>query len=115
MPPGTWRFAPVCVRGRRPAWRSWPRVRLTRRSGSSARLDPQFARRAQPASRAEPLTDRELAVLRLLRGPLRLGEIARQMDLSGNTVKTHTRAIYRKLGVSSRREAVARARAAGLI
>ncbi len=64
---------------------------------------------------AEPLTGRETTVLRLLRGTLSRGEIARQLDLSPNTVKTHTRAIYRKLGVSTRYAAVSRGRELGLL
>ena len=56
----------------------------------------------------EPLTERELAVLRLLRGTLSLREIGQQLYLSQNTIKTHTQAIYRKLGVSARQDAVAK-------
>jgi LuxR family maltose regulon positive regulatory protein len=59
---------------------------------------------------AEPLTERERAVLSLLRNSLSVSEVARQLYLSVNTVKTHKRAIYRKLGVSSRQEAIERAR-----
>jgi ATP/maltotriose-dependent transcriptional regulator MalT len=58
---------------------------------------------------AEPLTEREQAVLSLLRQSLSVSEIARELYLSGNTVKTHKRAIYRKLGVASRQEAIERA------
>ncbi|HEX6524358.1 MAG TPA: LuxR C-terminal-related transcriptional regulator [Streptosporangiaceae bacterium] len=58
---------------------------------------------------AEPLTEREQAVLSLLRTSLSVSEIARELYLSTNTVKTHKRAIYRKLGVSSRQEAIERA------
>lgn len=54
----------------------------------------------------EPLTDRELDILRLLRGTLSLHEIAAELYLSFNTVKTHTRAVYRKLGVHTREDAV---------
>jgi LuxR family transcriptional regulator, maltose regulon positive regulatory protein len=55
-----------------------------------------------------PLTEREAGVLRLLRGPLSLREIGDELFLSQNTIKTHTRAIYRKLGVSTRDDAIAR-------
>jgi LuxR family maltose regulon positive regulatory protein len=58
---------------------------------------------------AEPLSDAEIAVLRLLATELSQREIAGQLFVSVNTVKTHTRLIYRKLGVGSRAEAVARA------
>jgi LuxR family maltose regulon positive regulatory protein len=54
----------------------------------------------------DPLTDREVTVLRLLGGSMLMREIAQELYLSQNTVKTHTRAIYRKLGVSTRRDAI---------
>jgi LuxR family transcriptional regulator, maltose regulon positive regulatory protein len=63
----------------------------------------------------ESLTERELAVLRLLRGALSLREIGQELDLSRNTIKTHTQAIYRKLGVSTRRDAVTRGKQAGIL
>jgi LuxR family maltose regulon positive regulatory protein len=64
-------------------------------------------REAQTTSRTdEPLTAREIDVLRRLAGPLNLGQIASELYLSQNTVKTHTMALYRKLGVRSRTEAV---------
>jgi len=63
----------------------------------------------------EPLTGREHAVLRLLTGTLSLREIARTMDVSPNTVKTHTQAVYRKLQVSGRQDAVAEGRRLGLL
>jgi LuxR family maltose regulon positive regulatory protein len=62
----------------------------------------------------EPLTDREATVLRLLRGTLSLREIGYELHLSPNTIKTHTRVIYRKLGVSTRRQAVEQGRRAGI-
>jgi DNA-binding NarL/FixJ family response regulator len=54
----------------------------------------------------EVLTEREIDVLRLLQGSLNLNEIAGQLYVSHNTVKTHTSAVYRKLGARSRAEAV---------
>lgn len=72
------------------------------------RLELRLADRPQTASLDEPLTERELAVLRLLRGTLSLREIGQQLYLSQNTIKTHTQAIYRKLGVSARQDAVAK-------
>ncbi|MDA0159091.1 LuxR C-terminal-related transcriptional regulator [Solirubrobacter ginsenosidimutans] len=63
---------------------------------------------------AELPSPAELAVLRLL-GQCTVREIADALYLSGNTIKSHIRAIYRKLGVSSREEAVARAVALGLL
>jgi len=61
-----------------------------------------------PPPLAEPLTERERAVLGLLRKSMSVSEIARELYLSGNTVKTHRRAIYRKLGVRTREEAIER-------
>ena len=61
------------------------------------------------------LSERELAVLRLLGSKLSQREIAAELYVSFNTVKTHTRAIFRKLGVVSRAEAVSRARELGLL
>ncbi|HTR75576.1 MAG TPA: LuxR C-terminal-related transcriptional regulator [Solirubrobacterales bacterium] len=62
-----------------------------------------------------PLTAAELRILQFLPGHLSYPEIAASSYLSQNTVKTHARGIYRKFGVSSRREAVERARLAGLL
>ncbi len=57
----------------------------------------------------EPLSQRELEVLRLLRSDLSGPEIARELILSLATVRTHTQNIYARLGVNSRRAAVRRA------
>jgi LuxR family maltose regulon positive regulatory protein len=57
----------------------------------------------------------ELAVLRLLASELSVRQIGETLFLSPNTVRSHTRSIYRKLGVNSRAEAVARADALGLL
>jgi LuxR family maltose regulon positive regulatory protein len=62
---------------------------------------------AQPL--VEPLSERELEVLRLLAGDLDGPDIARELVVSLNTVRTHTKNIYAKLGVNSRRAAVRRA------
>ena len=61
------------------------------------------------------LSQRELEVLRMLRSDLSQREIAGQLFVSFNTIRTHTRVIFNKLGVSSRAEAVARARELGLL
>jgi LuxR family transcriptional regulator, maltose regulon positive regulatory protein len=63
----------------------------------------------------EPLTGRELAILRMLPAPGSLRELAADLFVTPNTLKTHLRAIYRKLGAESREEAVIRAREGGLI
>jgi LuxR family maltose regulon positive regulatory protein len=57
----------------------------------------------------EPLSDRELDVLRLLATDVGGPGIARELVLSLNTVRTHTKNIYTKLGVNNRRAAVRRA------
>lgn len=62
----------------------------------------------------EPLSDRELDVLRLLGTDLNGPDMARELMVSLNTLRTHTKNIYAKLGVSSRRAAVRRAEALGL-
>jgi LuxR family maltose regulon positive regulatory protein len=64
---------------------------------------------------ADELTERELAVLRLLPSELSQREIADALYVSINTVKTHTRGIYRKLGVDTRDDAVSRARELGVV
>ena len=64
-----------------------------------------------PASQGliEPLSERELDVLRLLGTDLDGPDIARELVVSLNTVRTHTKNIYAKLGVNNRRAAVRRA------
>jgi len=69
----------------------------------------------QPAWPGERLTESETRVLRYLPTHLGASEIAAELYLSANTVKTHLRHLYRKLGAHSRREAVQRARAIGLL
>lgn len=68
-----------------------------------------------PASRSapplpDPLTNREVAILRHLSTSLTTNEIAQELCVSVNTVKTHIAAIYRKLPATGRRHAVLRAR-----
>src|SRR6266516_1355824 len=64
---------------------------------------------------AGDLSERELAVLRLLPGGESLREIASTLYLSLNTVKTHSRSLYRKPGATSREQAVERGRELGLL
>jgi LuxR family maltose regulon positive regulatory protein len=61
----------------------------------------------------EPLSEREREVLRLLETDLSGPEIARQLFVSLNTIRTHTKSIYLKLGVNNRRAAVLRAEELG--
>lgn len=84
----------------------WPLV--TELIAASDRGRPE-TREAPPAN-GDALTERELTVLRYLQSMLSNVEIAREMSLSVNTVKTHVRNIYRKLDATRRREAVRRAR-----
>ncbi|MGY1742978.1 MULTISPECIES: LuxR C-terminal-related transcriptional regulator [unclassified Blastococcus] len=63
----------------------------------------------------QPLSDREVEVLRYLAEMLSTAEIAATMFISVNTVRTHVRSILRKLAVSRRNQAVRRARERGLI
>lgn len=73
-------------------------------------------RRAAPgAGPVEPLTPRELEVLRLLAEGLANKAVAARLEVSENTVKFHVNAIFGKLGVQSRTEAVVRATRLGLI
>jgi LuxR family maltose regulon positive regulatory protein len=67
------------------------------------------------ATLVEQLTDRELAVLRHLPTPMSQRDIASELYVSLNTVKTHCRAVYRKLGVGDRKAAVQAARDLGLL
>jgi LuxR family maltose regulon positive regulatory protein len=64
---------------------------------------------------AEALTDRELSVVRYLPTMMTNAEIASELFVSVNTVKAHLKRIYTKLGVTSRRQAVHRAHALGLL
>jgi LuxR family maltose regulon positive regulatory protein len=63
----------------------------------------------------EPLTEREIRVLRLLRGPLTLPEIGAELGLSLNTIKTRTQVIYRKLGVRTRLDAIIQGQLTGIL
>jgi LuxR family maltose regulon positive regulatory protein len=64
---------------------------------------------------SQDLTERERDILALLPGPLSQRELADSLFVSPNTMKTHLRAIYRKLGAESRTDAVLRARSLGLL
>ena len=63
----------------------------------------------------EALSESEIRVLRLLAAGGSLSEVANELFLSTNTVKTHRRTIYRKLGARTREEAIAGAKTLGLV
>jgi LuxR family maltose regulon positive regulatory protein len=84
---------------------------LVHRAGSLC-LDPPAR---ESTSILEPLTDREREVLGYLPSHLKANQIAAMMYLAPNTVKSHMKALYRKIGVSSRAGAVTMARVYGLI
>ena len=71
--------------------------------------------RAAGGELLEPPSKAELAMLRLLDSELSVRQIAQELFLSVNTVRTHSRSIFRKLNVNSRADAVARADALGLL
>jgi len=83
----------------------------------SAAGDDEATGSRQPlaSSSAEPLTERELQVLRLLDSELSGPQIARELFVSQNTLRTHNKHIFTKLEVTTRRAAVGRARELGLI
>ena len=86
------------------------------------RLLAQARAHASPSARgpaalsgAEELSEAEVRVLRLLASELTQREIGAELYVSFNTIKSHTRSIFRKLGAASREQAVARARELELI
>ena len=86
---------------------------LASRIRATGAADP--GSRPAAADSIDELSERELAVLRLLSSQLSLREIGNELYVSKNTMKTHARNIYTKLRVSSREEAVVRAREVGLL
>jgi LuxR family maltose regulon positive regulatory protein len=80
-------------------------------SGPAQSQDSEDTQRSEPLNQAliEPLSERELDVLRLLKTDLNGPEIARALTVSLNTLHTDTKNIYTKLGVNNRRAAVRRA------
>ncbi|MFG2059207.1 LuxR C-terminal-related transcriptional regulator [Micromonospora sp. NPDC048930] len=94
----------------------WATVSDLVRGADERRADAPAERSGGPARTLdEPLTERELTILRYLQSILSNVEIASELSLSVNTVKTHVRNIYRKLDATRRREAVRRARELRLI
>ena len=76
---------------------------------------PKSAIGHQRSDMIEPLSERELEVLKLLRSELSSPEIARQLIVSLHTLRTHTNNIFKKLGVNNRRAAVCRAEELALL
>ncbi len=74
-----------------------------------AATPPKSKNKNQKSEIVEPLSERELEVLKLLRSELSGPEIAAQLIVSLNTLRTHTKSIYNKLGVNNRRAAIRRA------
>ncbi len=90
------------------------------RPASSGYVDRLLAAFVQPegiqqSNLIEPLSQRELEILRLLRTELSVPEIARELVVATSTVRSHTKSIYSKLGVNNRRVAVNRAAELNLI
>ena len=91
------------------------RTLLTLALGHQQLPAPVTAGDQAPVLVVEPLTERELEVLVHVSDMLNTAEVADEMYISVNTVKTHLRNIYRKLATSHRNEAVRRARQLELI
>jgi LuxR family transcriptional regulator, maltose regulon positive regulatory protein len=103
-----------------------PPMTAALRAAAQRRIAPSFVARllgtepvtgkaAATGALLEPLSRRELEVLRLLATELSGPEIARELVVSLNTVRTHTKNVYAKLGVGTRRAAVRRADELGLL
>jgi LuxR family transcriptional regulator, maltose regulon positive regulatory protein len=114
----TWIF--LALPEARPLLESHPRHRTIHAAFIAGLLDRfagvETARgAAEAALLREPLTNRELTVLRFLPTNLTAAEIATELSVSVHTVKMHLRNVYAKLDVHRRSEAVERARALGLL
>jgi LuxR family maltose regulon positive regulatory protein len=88
---------------------------LLRACGQADAAPPPGRAAAAPPGLAEPLTDRELDVLRLIAAGKSNQRIAHDLFVALDTVKTHVTHILGKLGAANRTEAAARARQLGLI
>jgi LuxR family maltose regulon positive regulatory protein len=77
--------------------------------------DRQWTTQAAIPSLVEPLTERELEVLRLMAAGKSNQEIADELIIAISTVRSHVKSIYGKLGASNRVQAMLRARQMGLV
>jgi LuxR family maltose regulon positive regulatory protein len=105
--------------GRRPEW-GYLRDLVEAAQRPSTTTSPSPAKTATPVdlqrpALVDPLSERELVVLRLLASDLDGPSIARELVVSLNTVRTHTKHVYTKLGVNNRRSAVTKAHQLGLL
>jgi DNA-binding CsgD family transcriptional regulator len=97
-------FALACM-----ALGAWVAIRLWRRPTSAViEVDPRAPQRLG-------ITERELEVLELLAAGRSNKEIARHLDISPNTIKTHVTRLFEKLGAKRRTQAILRARELGVI
>jgi LuxR family maltose regulon positive regulatory protein len=78
-------------------------------------IDRYLAAIVDTRPQSQPLSERERSVLRYLPSQLTNREIAAELDITTNTLKTHLRSLYRKLNVTSRHAAVRQARAMGVL
>ncbi len=91
-------------------WRGYARHLLAEYARTEAAKYP-----AQPSDLIEPLSARELEILRLLETSMDIQQIAAHLFVAVSTVRTHVRNVYAKLGVSRRMEAIQRGKELGLI
>jgi LuxR family maltose regulon positive regulatory protein len=99
----------------RPALKAYTERLLAAFGPPAAAPEPADHDAPLPPSLVEPLSDREQAVLRLLASSLSAAEIAEELCIAVSTVRSHTKAIYGKLGVSGRLQAVEQAKTLGLL
>jgi len=92
-----------------------PRVAGRALARAEARHGSRTAPTTPTTQLVEQLTERELTLLRYLPSQMSLREIAAELFVSLNTAKTHSSAIYRKLGVTDRKSAVQAARSLQLL
>jgi two-component system response regulator DesR len=95
------------------AYKDWPAARISTAVREVALGRTVFRREDHPATLG--LSERERAVLELMGSGATNPEIAERLHLSKHTIKEHTSAVYRKLGVRNRTEAVQRGQRLGLL